>query len=168
MQVFTIGERLPEAYEKQVFLKDNGIDFAIAVTEQPMFIFMILSNISQDEKDIMQNEKVSVGATVIEGIPFLAIDYGDGLHFDMPIFTLGEGFCLQDNALNVVAVERNTYCVQSMRVLGLNESIMNIIINGVNNMSFDIDDAKVVADSVYNTHNIDGIFKKCELQEFTN
>jgi len=167
MQIMSINKKLPELYEKQVFNKDGGLDFATAITGPPIFVFIVLNSVSKKEKELIQNGEVSVGVVAINTIPFLVVDYGNGLHFDMPILALSEEFTVGDNALNIVMINGRDHCVQSIRVLGLKTELIRELIGNVEKMQFDRNIAKVITESIYNSYSTEDILRRCKTQVFS-
>ena len=129
--IFKENSIVPDEFLKLIIENDNGGDFSFAITDSPMFLFLILEGISPLEQKAVINGKFELGSTVIDGVPFLTLDYGNDFVFDFTIMTMKELSDPNQNVINIILVEKKGFVVKGMRVLGVEPELIEVIQQGV-------------------------------------
>jgi len=132
MIVLSVNSLLPKIILNLLKNKEKKEDenFVFAVTKDPITLFIVLKSISNTVISKM-NSSFIVGSVVIDNIPFLTLDYGSGLVFEFPIFSL-ENF--DSNIINIVIVKKNDNMVLNIRAIFLNHDVLSNLHEGVRNV----------------------------------
>ncbi len=164
--VFMKGSPLPEGFLKIAKDNDNGVDFAFAITDTPIFLFLVLQGVSQKEAEVVESGSFEIGATVVEKVPFFTLNYGNGFVFDFAIETMKELDDPDINAVNIILVEKNGYVVEAIRTVGVKPKLIKIIQDGVKGLSGHSVDRETVLD-IYNKHSSHLLHAKADIQRFS-
>lgn len=117
------GQKIDNQFSKYMS-KEDGLKM---LTSSPMFGFVTLNNIAQEELQSFQGV-LEIAYLVVEHIPFLIFKFENDLCFDSAIFNL-EAETKEENALNLILIENVDYSVVESRMLGLNPEIIQRLID---------------------------------------
>jgi len=154
-----IGERLPKDFEDIVLAKD-GKDFAVAITTSPMFLLVALNNTTPLEINIFRSGEIKIHLSIINEIPFLIVDYGNGLIFDASI-TKMESEDKYENALNIISLDYGDMKINGIRIFGLNPNFMETLIKYTNKLK-SVDDEVLTSmiNKIYSTYDMNYMREK--------
>lgn len=131
---------------------DNGIDYTLAITDTPLFLFLVLENLSDEEIFTLRHGSFEISSGVIKKIPFLTLDYGNGLNYDFATLTMKEQDDEQCNAINIITIDRSDFEVKDIRVIGVNKNIIKTIKKGISQCDLSTQEQKKVLHDVYHSY----------------
>jgi hypothetical protein len=133
MYKITPNQVAPQEILEVIKPLNSGEDYSLALTQTPMLLLLVLENISNDDVNLLNGE-MEVGAVVVNGVPFLTLIF-NGMTFEFSIFNM-ESVDKAENAINIITIDRTNDVVKNLRVVGVKQEIMEIIINGVKDIDY--------------------------------
>jgi len=156
----------PLPFEVKSLVQKADDDYAIAITNSPIQIYLVLKDITKRE-EIAFMENLTIGVAVIKNIPFIVLDFGNGLSFDVAIKSIEEENDSSVNAINLLLIEKNGYTIKEIRALGLKNELIKRLQDGVKNIPKNVlekfDD---FCHDVYLEYSTEDILHKCEIHKF--
>lgn len=123
-EVYTVNRQVPKGLVDYLE-KGSGERTFLRITESSINAFIVLNNITKNEIKEFKGD-LSVIFQDYE-IPFLTIKYKT-ISFNMPIINKDKSYWT--NILTVFVIDSKGYVLRQQRVLGLEKSLVDKIING--------------------------------------
>lgn len=124
---FNVGKKVEDGIAEVI--REKSADDAIFMYEGiPLCALFVLKGMSQREISALSEGKFIVGVSVVNDIPFLVLDFGRGMSFEIVIPKLD----MDDpniNAMKIIGIESNDLVVKSIRAVGLDPQIVQILID---------------------------------------
>lgn len=119
------AEKLSSYHVGQVFDKKLDGDGAIFEMSEDMgHIYIGFTDITEEDISVINNGKLDIGLSVIEGVIFITASFDDRLVMDMPFYAgLYPVFHIKDPApygytVPIVAMDNRTNVIKALRVVG--------------------------------------------------
>lgn len=154
-----VNKKLPEELNKFV----TGDDALYPITSSPMFFIVNLTEVNKFEK-LMFKDTLEVSYLKIEDIPFLIVKFGDKLIFDCAIYKL-EATQKEENAINFILVENTTKEVLGTRLIGLDNGIIQNLIDDTKNINISYEEFKNKGMQVQATYSIEELFNLATIKQ---
>lgn len=159
MIVFKKNNKVPD--EAMCYI--DGTDSLKLQTTSPMFGFITLNNITKDEMEAFEGV-LEIGYVVIEHIPFMILNFGNGFCFDSAIFNLEAKECTE-NAFNLVLIENITQMVINSRIVGLDTKIIERLIEDTFKIPYTNEEFIAKGKEIQENYEIMDIFNMCILKQ---
>lgn len=114
---FKTGSALPSEIIAMISEHHQYQDFSFVVTTSPIIILIGLSGIHQEEVKTIKEKSFEFGVSIVEDIPFITMDFGNGLYFDTAVYNM-EDCDIYSNAINIISLDSDNYEIKSIRVIG--------------------------------------------------
>jgi len=132
ISAFILNESLPHDYKKIIEeIGSTNTDFAFAITDEPINLFIVLSGVSDNEINRVQHGAFDFTISTIANVPFIVLDFYDGLSFDMSISSMRNLKSREGNAVNIFLVEKKGCVLKATRTIGVDNKLMNKLIDDV-------------------------------------
>lgn len=113
----------------------DGTDNLKLITTSPMFGFISLREVLNEERHAFADRTLEIGYVNIDSIPFLVLNFDNIINFDTVVENL-EAAQKEENALNLLLVENNGFIVLETRTLGLDPRIIEALIKDTKNINY--------------------------------
>jgi len=123
---FQVGSTLPSEIISMLPGTLQHQDFSFAITTSPIIILLGLSGIHPEEAKTVNEKPFEFGISVVEDIPFITMDFGNGFHFESAIYN-AEDCDIHANAINIISLDSDNYEIKSMRVIGVDTEQIKLL-----------------------------------------
>jgi hypothetical protein len=163
----TVGSLVPDEI-KHLFAECRITKWdtnAFTIASSPASIWLLLDGIHQGELNVIQNGPFSISVSVVKGVTFLLLDYGDGFIFKTMVSGM-ENKKKEDNSFVIFLVESVDLTIKAVRSIEINIDIMELLINAANGLK-SVPEYKFlkITDKIANMYSLFDIKKRSSLSQ---